>query len=88
VIPDHESVVAYLKKWMEGEKVKVSLKTVSAENLHDDIMQIISENYEKIKNLEYNKKFEFLMGILIKKFGKENKKILVEELTKVLNKTK
>jgi len=88
VIPDHESVVAYLKKWMEGEKVKVSLKTVSAENLHDDIMQIISENYEKIKNLEYNKKFEFLMGILIKKFGKDNKKILVEELTKVLNKTK
>ena len=51
-------------------------------------MQIISENYEKIRNLEYNKKFEFLMGILIKKFGKENKKVLVEELTKVLNKIK
>ncbi len=85
IIPDHETAVGYLKKWTEGEKVKVSLKTASKDEIHDSILKTIAENNDKIKNLEYSKKFEFLMGTLIKKFGKENKKVLVEELTKALS---
>ncbi len=86
-IPDHDTAVDYLKKWIEGEKVKVSLQVTSVNEIHDDVVKAVAENYDKIKNLEYTKKFEFLMGILIRKFGKENKKVLVEELTKVLSET-
>lgn len=87
-IPDHETAVNYIKKWIDGEKIIIALKTASSEEIHEHVLKIVSENYDKIKNLENSKKFEFLMGILIKEFGKENKKVLVEELTKVLSEFK
>lgn len=87
-LPDHSVIAEYVRKWIKGEKVEIIQAQTNPEAIKEEIYKMLSENYEKIKNLDYNKKFEFLMGLLIRRFGKENKKVLVKELTEVLSEYK
>ncbi|MGC9208417.1 MAG: Asp-tRNA(Asn)/Glu-tRNA(Gln) amidotransferase subunit GatB [Nitrososphaeria archaeon] len=87
-LPDHSTVVEYLRKWISGEEVVIRTSAPEAEDLRRQIEEIVRENYGRIKDLEYNKKFEYLMGILIRKYGKDKKKALVSALAEILSEMK
>ena len=82
-IGDHKQVVELVKIWLNGGNVEIN-KEGSNLDVEKAVKEVIQENAEKLKALDDRRKMEFLMGILIKRYGSANKRQFAEALLREL----
>ncbi len=84
-IQDKRAAVEYIQSWLKGRplpKVVGPRPGIDADAAVDEVLKTY---FDKVKGLDERRRVDFLMGVLISKYGAENKKELARALLKKLN---